>query len=308
MIVPARNAAATIGRSLEALARQDLAHTFEVIVVDDGSEDETAAIAAKVDGPVRVVHQPHQGQAAARNRGAAVASGEMLAFTDADCFPRPDWLREGLAALEQADLVQGPVRADPRAKRGPFDRTVEVSAEAGLYETANLLVRRSLFDQLGGFEDWLPIPGKQLAEDLWFGWRARRSGARITFSEEAVVDHAVFPRGARDYVAERTRLVYFPAIAAKMPELRQTAFFGRLWLTRRSAAFDLAALGLAAAVRSRSPVLLVAALPYARLVVRAAAPWGWPGAPRVAIVEIAADAVGAGALLTGSVRTRSPLL
>lgn len=308
MIIPARNAEATLGRCLEALVRQDLQQPFEVIVVDDGSEDETAAIAARAGAPVRLIGQSRQGQAAARNVGVAAATGELLAFTDADCFPRPDWLREGVAALATAEMAQGAVRADPEANRGPFDRTVEVGAENGLYETANLFVRRSLFDRLGGFEDWLPARGKQLAEDLWFGWRARRAGARIAFCRHVLVDHAVFPRGGLAYAAERGRLVYFPAIAAKMPELRETLFFRRFWISRRSAMFDLAVLGAVAAGRARSPWPLVACLPYARMVALNAGRWGGRRLARIALVDVAADVFGALALFIGSLRSRSPLL
>jgi glycosyltransferase involved in cell wall biosynthesis len=308
VIVPARNAASTIGRTLAALAAQDLGRPFEVIVVDDGSGDETAAIAERHGDPVRVLRGARRGQAEARNAGVAAAAGEALAFTDADCFPRPDWLREGLAALADADLVQGSVVADPAADRGPFDRTVEVGGEIGLYETANLFAHRELFERLGGFEDWLPARGKQLAEDLWFGWRARRAGAATRFCERAVVEHAVFPRDAGAYVRERARLAYFPAIAAKMPELRETFFHRRWWMTDRSAAFDLALAGVALAAVTRSPLPLLAAAPYARRVREHAARWTPRPPLGIVATEVAADAVGAAALAAGSLRARSLLL
>ena len=119
--------------------------------------------------------------------------------------------------------------------------------------------------------------------------------------------HAVFERGPADYVAERARLVYFPAIAAKMPELRDTFFWRRWFLNERSAAFDAAVLGVALAARSRSPLPLVAALPYARIARRRARPFG-SRAPVVVAADLAADAVGLAALAIGSVRNRSPLL
>jgi glycosyltransferase involved in cell wall biosynthesis len=306
VIVPARDAAATIGRTLDALAEQDLHQPFEVIVVDDGSSDSTAEIAGRASH-VSLVRQPREGAAPARNRGAAAASGALLAFTDADCFPDPGWLREGIAALERADLVQGRVVADPDARLGPFDRTVFVDGENGLYETANLFVRRSLFDRLGGFEDWLAARGRPMGEDLWFGWRARRVGARTAFCGRALVHHAVFPRGPAAYAAERSRLVHFPAIAAKVPELRERFFFRRWFLNRRSAAFDAAVVATVVALRSRSPLPLGAAIPYLRLVAQRARPWG-RSAPAVALADIAGDAIGLLALAAGSLRHRTPLL
>ena len=308
VIVPARNAAATLGATLAGLAAQEAGFEFEVIVVDDGSTDATAAVADGAPMAVRVLRQGGLGPGPARNAGAAVASGRALAFTDADCVPTPGWLAAGVAALEAADVVQGAVHADPGATSGPFDRTVWVVGETGLYECASLFCDRELFDRVGGFEDWLDARlGKPLAEDAWFGWRARRAGARTGFSDAALVHHVVFERDATGFVAERARLVYFPAIAGRIPELRRSTFFGRVFLSRRTAAFDaaLAAAGLGVALRSRRP--LIAALPWAWMVSAEARRWG-RRAPRVAAAQAAADLVGAGALAIGSARARSLLL
>jgi glycosyltransferase involved in cell wall biosynthesis len=305
VIVPARDAEATLPRTLEALAAQDLEGDYEVIVVDDGSSDHSVELARAAPGAVRVLEQRGQGPGQARNLGVAKSSGAALAFCDADVFPTPGWLRAGLQALDTADLVQGRVLPDPSADLGPFDRTLWITHPVGLWETANLFLRREAFERAGGFEEWIkPELGKGMFEDTWLGWRLQRLGAETAFCEQALAYHAVFPRGWRDYVDERRRLRYFPAAAAKMPELRRQFFFGRVFLNRRSAAFDAGGAGLLAALLLRSPLPLLAAAPYARLVLRRAVTAG----PGVAAADVAADAVGLESLARGSLRYRSPLL
>ena len=309
VIIPARDAAATLGATLRALAAQDFDGDYEVIVVDDGSRDETASVAGAAPGRVTVIRQAPAGPGPARNRGVAEASGRLLAFTDADCVPTAGWLRAGVAALERGDLVQGAVRPQPDEILRPFDRTIWVNGEVALYETANLLVTTELFDRLGGFEDWLgtDVVGKPLAEDVWFGWRARRAGARVVFSDDAVVHHAVFRRTLLEFVAERVRLAYVPAIVDRIPELRRELLLVGLFLNRRTAAFDAAAIGALAAIATRSRAPAAAGIPYAWTLLRDC--WRWRRrAPEAAIGGLLADAVGAAALVAGSVSRRTPVL
>lgn len=308
VVVPARNAEATLPRTLEALSRQDFDGLYEVLVIDDGSTDRTAELAKASPAPVRTFSQPALGPAAARNRGVAESLGPALAFCDADVFPTTGWLRAGVGALRAVELVQGHVLPDPLSRPGPFDRTLWITHEVGLYETASLFVTRAAFDRVGGFEEWIrPAAGKALAEDVWFGWRARRLGVTTGFCEHALAHHAVFERGWRAYAGERRRLRYFPAMAAKMPELREHFFYRRLFLNRRTAALDLSLAAAAIALTLRSPLPLAAVTPYARMVAARArqAGEGWPG---VLAADLVADSVGLASLLEGSVRYRSPLL
>jgi glycosyltransferase involved in cell wall biosynthesis len=305
VVIPARNAAATIRRTLACLAAQDLELPYEVIVVDAGSADETASVARATGPDVRVVSAGPVGPAHARNAGVAAARAPRVAFTDADCFPTPGWLAAGIQALERATLVQGAVEPDPDAERGPFDRTIAVTAENGLYETANLFVRRDAFERVGGFEEWFrPTVGPpHMAEDILFGWVMRRAGARTDFAPNALVHHAVFPRGAAGFIAERRRLRYFPGIARKVPELRRAFFYRRAFLSKRSARFDLALVATLVAMVRRSPWPLAGVVPYALVLRRGA--WDDPG---VGAVHVLADAVGCYSLVLGSVRRRSLLL
>ncbi len=309
VIVPARNAASTLPTTLAGLARQSHDSPFEVFVVDDGSTDETVELARAHPVVTDVIEQDGRGPAAARNAGAARAGGDVLAFLDADCDPTPDWLAHGLDALTRADFAQGKVVPPPGTPVGPFDRTLWVTGPWGLYESANLFVSRELFRRLGGFESWLvPADGKELGEDVWFGWRARRSGALMAFCGEALAYHAVFPRDARGYVGERTRLRYFPALVERIPELRDTFFYRRWFLNRRSATFDVALVAAAAVALGRRPAWALAALPYAIQVAGDARGHSGRGRVEVPLAAMAADAVTLAALARGSIERRTPLL
>ncbi|HEX3978757.1 MAG TPA: glycosyltransferase family A protein [Solirubrobacteraceae bacterium] len=319
VIVPARDAGQTLARALEAIAGQEAGEAFEVIVVDDGSRDDTARIAQAAGPPVRVVRQAALGPAAARNAGIAHASGTLLAFCDADVYPAPGWLAAGVRALAGADLVQGRVEPDPGHELGPFDRTLWIDGAVGLWETANLFVSRSACEAAGGFEQWLaPRRGKALAEDVWFGYRALRAGARPGFSPDALAHHAVFPRGWRAYAAERARLRFFPAMTGRMPELRAAFLYRHAFLNARTARFDLAVAAAVIAAARRSPLPLLAAVPYGRELHRHARRCHEQGpvppavavavAVAVAAADVAADLVGFAALAVGSVRYGAPVL
>ncbi len=312
VIVPARNAAAHLPLLFAALDRTTFSGPWETIVVDDASTDATADIAA--EWGARVVRLESQsGPAAARNAGLRVARAPLIAFTDADCQPTPDWLGAMARALGEADIATGPIQPVPGAVIGPFARTLSIGRESPLFQTANLAARRDVIERVGGFEPFTPVPGARaglrptvdqghFGEDAVFGWRARRTGAQTAFVTDALVHHAVFPRPAREYVAERWRLRFFPALVREVPELRDRFVLGT-FLTKDTALFDLAVAGAAACVVSRRRAALLATLPY--LARRRA--WR-PSRARENLVGVAADALGLAALLRGSVAARRLLL
>jgi glycosyltransferase involved in cell wall biosynthesis len=327
VVVPAHDAEATIGRTLDAIAAQELDGEFDVVVVDDGSADRTAEVAGTHPLAPQVLRNPDpRGPGSARNRGVAATSAPVIAFTDADCFPAPDWLQHALEAIDGVDLVQGAVLPDPAVDRGPFDRTVIVTEERGLYETANLIVRRDLFEEIGGFEDWIVVggegifgwrapaegaarpPDRTIGEDVLFGWSARRLGARTTFAPEALVHHAVFPMTAAEAIRYRWAWRFLPALPKRIPELRDRGLYRRWFFERHSALFDLALAGVAGAAMLRRPLPLLAALPYAGWVRSEIQTWSGHGAVRVGAVTVAVDAASFFSLAVGSVAWRTVLL
>jgi glycosyltransferase involved in cell wall biosynthesis len=281
VIVPARDAAPTIRRTIESLRAQRLGAPFEVIVVDDGSQDETPTIVRAYEPLARLIRsETSNGPGRARNRGVAASRAPVLAFTDADCYPVPEWLACGLAGLAHADLVQGRVEPDPATPRTPFDRSLSVESDSGLYQTANLFLRRELFDAVGGFRDWALEDGTRrwsvdrrrgrgartpIGEDTLFAWQARRRGARSAFASAAIVHHAVVPGGVRDDIADRWHWARdMPGLARLVPELRDEVFYRRWFFAEWSARFDLAlAAALLSAVTGRK-LWLLAAIPYAQ--------------------------------------------
>lgn len=182
---------------LEALAQQSLgADSFEVLVVDNGSR--TTPPFRDVAGlSVRWVEEPLPGSYAARNAGVRAARAELLAFTDADCRPVVRWLEEGLRVLDgppRVDLVGGAielfavsadqltaVEAYELVKAFPQQRYVEVQ---GFAATANLMLRRSVLELVGPFEERLRSGG-----DREFGQRAGRAGCTWAYAPLAVVRH-----------------------------------------------------------------------------------------------------------------------
>ena len=318
VIVPAHNAAGLLPRCLDALAAQTFPR-FETIVVDDGSTDGTAAVAEEHPLGAQVVRlRGGAGAGAARAAGVRAAGGHLLAFTDSDCEPTPRWLEEGLRALEHAELVQGRTLPAPGVAIGPYDRSLTVTAAWGLFESANVFVRRDAYEHAGGFEGGQVevetfgvgarkgvAAARPMGEDVAFGWRVKRSGGRTAFCDAALIHHAVFRRGAAEFIAERRRTRHFPALAREIPELRDAFFWRGVFLSRRSASFDAAALGLAVAVGRRSPLALLAAVPYAR---RLAGDWQAWRRPKVVVANAAADAVQAASLVRGSLAARTPVL
>lgn len=334
-MIPARDAAPTIGRTLDALERQEIDEPFEVIVVDDGSGDATCSIVERVGPPVRLVRSPSSaGPGAARNRGARAASAPVLAFTDADCFPTPRWLAHGLEAIAEVELVQGRVAPDPTVARTPFDRTLWVDGDGGFYQTANLFVRRETFEAVGGFRDWaLERPGRRrwsvdrrrgratrtpIGEDTLFAWSARRLGASSAFAPDALVHHAVVPGGVVDAIADRWHWTRdMPGLARLVPELRETTFYRRWFFGEWTAQSDLAFAALLTAAITGRKLWLLACVPYLDRVRRESWIYRDGRGSRASVLRRAAvhaagapavDAVTLAGLLAGSVEWRSLVL
>lgn len=191
VIVPVRNGARTIPALLRSLEEQTLPRErFEVIVVDNGSSDDTAEVAASLGA--KVVQEPIANRSRARNRGAAAAATDVYAFTDADCVAHPGWLEALLGCAPAAPLVAGEVKlrvSDPPNAIERFEALWRFGqktwVEQGWAATANLLVHAAAFEAIGGFDaSW-----RHIGEDADFCLRARDAGYSLSYCPDAVVDH-----------------------------------------------------------------------------------------------------------------------
>jgi glycosyltransferase involved in cell wall biosynthesis len=244
VIVPTKNGAGRLPDLFAALAEQTVGpDAFEVVLVDDGSTDDTAAV-AEAHG-ARVVRSPQSlGPGAASNLGVEHASAGAIAFTDDDTIPAPDWIEHGLAALDASPsgLVGGHIELllaeHPTVPalvdygRGYLDQAGYVAD--GFAATANLWARREVLQRLGGFN----AGAAWQTHDRDFGERARAAGLTIVYAADTVVAHPTRNR-ARDLAKVAYRLglgaawlrrgSFGPQTASK-PEWRRPGY----WIPWRS--------------------------------------------------------------------------
>jgi glycosyltransferase involved in cell wall biosynthesis len=266
VVVATRDRAAMLEALLDSLALQSFdSSRFEVIVVDDGSTDQTPELlhgmAKRVGYKLRVLRSPGNGPAAARNRGWPEASAPFVAFTDDDCIATPDWLTELVEAARNGheSIVQGRTELAPGddAKVGPFSRILEILEPGGYFATCNILYPRDLLERLGGFDEAF-----MTGEDTDLGWRAQEAGASYQFVPEAVINHTVVQLGA----IGKLRWVFRWSDA--MQNLRRhrglrEGLTWRLFWKRSHALLVLAIAGAVFSRRVRPAALLV--LPYVRM-------------------------------------------
>jgi GT2 family glycosyltransferase len=194
VIVPHYQDLASLDRCLDALEKQTLPReTFEIVAADNNSPVGLDAVKAVVAGRATVVSVTERGAGAARNGGVAASRGAILAFTDSDCKPAPDWLAEGLVSLRGHDFVGGrmEVLVDDPANVSPEEAFEQVFAfrnehyvkRKGFTVSANLICERRVFEHVGGFL------GAGMAEDTEWCLRARRLGYNIGYAPSSCVGH-----------------------------------------------------------------------------------------------------------------------
>jgi len=252
VVIPTHDRRDALMRLLRALQRQDpVTGGFEVVIVADGCNDRTAEALRDVDigVPCAVLEQPASGPAAARNRGASHATGDILLFLDDDVEPRPGLLRAhadfhadiadgiGIGYLQPAVTAGGFFGV---VLRGWWESMFEESRRPGhRYVYSDLLtghcsLERRAFERLGGFDATL-----RSHEDYELGYRAIAAGMNLRFVRDATAVHhetsdlaKTLRRKVDDGVADVALLQRYPALGASLPLARR----GAAGLIGRSAA------------------------------------------------------------------------
>jgi lipopolysaccharide/colanic/teichoic acid biosynthesis glycosyltransferase/GT2 family glycosyltransferase len=278
------------------LERQnDVGLPVEIIVVDDGSTDDTAAVARRFKG-VKVRSQENAGPAAARNHGAREARGNLLVFVDADCEPAADWLREltrPLLADESVVAAKGVYRTRQRRWAARFAqlefegryRLLARARQIAFVDSYSAAIRAEAFRAVGGFDPHFPLADN---EDVDLSFKLARSGFKMVFCPRAIVYH-VHADTWRRYLGLKLRRAYWRArVYRRFPERMLSdnytpqllkfqvllmaaflpwaaaAFWWRpaAWGALAAAAlFLVSAAPFLATVFARDPLLLVAAIP-----------------------------------------------
>ena len=209
VVIPVYNGAATLGRALAACLGQDYSGPVEVIVVDDGSTDQTAEVTASFP-TVRYLSQANAGPAAARTRGALAASGEVICFTDADCVPHPDWVSRLMSGFNQPAVaavcgtygLANPQSLLARCVQAEIlFRHARMPDYPRVFGSYNVAIRRRIFFEIKGFDSRYR---RASGEDNDLSYRILAAGHRIYFARAAVVDH-VHPARVGRYLLEQCR-------------------------------------------------------------------------------------------------------
>jgi len=203
VIVPVHNAQKELSVLLESLANQSC-RDFEVIVVDDCSQDNTCQVAELYDCTL-VRLSRNRGPATCRNIGTKKSGGDIFIFTDSDCRVERNWIEriEERFLQNNIDAVMGKVLLMPSTFFGDsisalgfpaggavgFDKIWKVDPKGftNSLSTCNCAIRKSAFKEIGGFDESFPFPG---GEDSLLAYNLRKFNYRIKYCQDIVVYHA----------------------------------------------------------------------------------------------------------------------
>lgn len=220
IVIPTFNGASRIGNCLDSLVQQTIGRDVEILVVDDGSTDNTTNVVRSYSS-VRLIAQSNAGPASARNRGALEAIGKILLFTDDDCVPTPGWLDAMLEPFQDLDVVgaKGIYRTHQKSLAARF---VQIEYEdkyrmmAGLstidfIDTYSAGFRRDRFLEMAGYDTSFPVA---CAEDVELSYRMSARGWKMIFVSAAVVYHT-HPDTFLRYLKKKYKFAFWRVLAVR---------------------------------------------------------------------------------------------
>ena len=191
VVVPAYNAAGVITSCVKALQEQDSSPPYEIIVVDDGSSDNTADLAEESGAQV-IRHTERRGAAAARNSGIGAAAGDIICFTDADCMPKENWIQQILRPFANQEII-GAKGTYATKQREMVARFVQIEYEdkydllltqerINFIDTYSAAYRRQVLLANNGFDEQIFY-----VEDQELSFRLAARGYQMVFEPPAIV-------------------------------------------------------------------------------------------------------------------------
>lgn len=302
-------------RLVRALEAQSMpVDRFEVVVCDNASDDDTAAVLEELRAQsplaLRVVRAAvNEGPGAGRELAWRAARAPLVAFTDDDCQPEPRWLAEAVAAMrrEGRAVVVGRTVPDPAQEHllVDFARTQRVG-DVRFAQTCNVVYRHDDLERAGGFDRGFTTPG---GEDTDLALRVEATGSPRVFAPEAVVRHDVRPTSLTATLRETLRWYDVPRLFAKHPDARSECLHLSLFWKPTHPWVLLLLVGVLTAAAVRRPTPLLLALPWVRFRTSV-----WPVARgprrRWALLPgaLAVDCLEVAVMARGSVRHRTVVL
>lgn len=220
IIIPTFNGGPRIGNCLDALLEHTAGRGVEILVVNDGSTDNTVDVVGRYS-TVRLINQANAGPAAARNRGAMESSGKILLFTDDDCIVTSDWLTSMLEPFKDPEAVgtKGVYRTRQKRLVARFvqmeyeDRYRLMSAADSIdfIDTYSAGFRRERFLEMDGYDTSFPVA---CAEDAELSYRMSNSGWKMKFAPGAIVYHT-HPDTLRAYAAKKHKFAFWRVMAVR---------------------------------------------------------------------------------------------
>ena len=239
VIIPTYNMGKTLRKCLDSLRNQTF-RDYEVIIVDDGSEDDTKKYLVK-DRRFRYVRQENQGPAAARNNGIFKARGKIIAFTDADCVVDKDWLKFVDLSFRNKDVNCVKGRTEVANRECKFANELrEHIYKFSWYASNNIAYSKAVLDKLNNFDESFPIAA---SEDGDLGWRFKLARYKRIYCPEMIVFHIIeknmdeykrnsykYGIGMNYFVKKYLRtnpLLAIGQVVYQIPPLLYFPFFGR---------------------------------------------------------------------------------